>query len=102
MNRKYLLFFSKLRILLISLSVILLFINCPDSNKTAQKQKSESVVKTIYGKEAFKTVVESAGDRLLMFDLYADWCGPCRVLSPMLEEIAKENQDNNSNNDDIY
>jgi len=30
---------------------------------------------------------------LLMFDLYADWCMPCRILSPMLEEIAKENKD---------
>jgi thioredoxin len=28
-----------------------------------------------------------------MFDLYADWCAPCKILSPMLEEIAKENKD---------
>ena len=23
-----------------------------------------------------------------MFDLYADWCGPCKKLSPMLEKMA--------------
>jgi thioredoxin 1 len=28
-----------------------------------------------------------------MFDLYADWCAPCRMLSPLLEDIARENQD---------
>jgi thioredoxin 1 len=29
--------------------------------------------------------------RLIVFDLYADWCQPCRMLSPMLESIAQEN-----------
>ena len=94
MIRKYLLFGSKLIVVLISLYIILSVINCSNSNETSHQEKSESVVKAIDGTEAFKTVVESAGDRVLMFDLYADWCAPCRVLSPILEEIAKENQDN--------
>ena len=29
----------------------------------------------------------------VLIDFYADWCGPCQMLSPILEEIDKENQD---------
>lgn len=40
-------------------------------------------------KNNFSTVKESAKPVLL--DFYADWCGPCRMVSPLVDEIAEEN-----------
>ena len=41
--------------------------------------------------EAFERIVQKA-DRPVLVDFYADWCGPCRMLAPTIEKLAREYQ----------
>ena len=41
---------------------------------------------------SFQTEV-SQSDQKVLIDFYATWCEPCKMLSPIIDEVAKENKD---------
>ena len=45
----------------------------------------------VLNKEEFKKeVLDSKGP--VFVDFYADWCGPCKMLGPVMEEVAKDHK----------
>ena len=47
---------------------------------------------TVVTKSNFSEEVKNY-EGLCVIDLYADWCGPCRMLAPLLDELEREYPD---------
>ncbi|MDF2586760.1 MAG: hypothetical protein K0S41_601 [Anaerocolumna sp.] len=43
--------------------------------------------------ENFQTEVLNS-DQLVLVDFYADWCGPCKMMAPIIDELAGEYEGN--------
>jgi len=40
-------------------------------------------------KKKFKNIIQHSEEAVLV-DFFADWCGPCQTMSPVLEEVSNE------------
>ena len=44
----------------------------------------------VFNEENFENEVINT-DKTTIVDFYADWCGPCKMMSPVIDKIAEEN-----------
>ena len=57
------------------------------------KTKTSDAITVIKDEAHFNTIVEKSKNHLLIFEFYADWCAPCKILEPTLEELAIKHKD---------
>jgi len=68
---------------------ILLIIGCDDDrdpNSVVGKPAGDFEVETLQS-NSLKTTMKSMKGKVVLIDFWATWCGPCRMLSPYVEDI---------------
>ncbi len=81
-------------IALIFLGILLGVVSCEKGDLDhSGKTKPSKAITVIENEAQFNEILEASKNRLLLFEFYADWCAPCKVLEPLLEELAQKHKE---------
>jgi len=74
------------------LMALLMLVACRNSDNQSQSQEqNDTVAVTQDGDWAQQTTIMSS--KPMVVDFFATWCGPCKELAPILDEVEKKHHD---------
>ena len=90
MKNKILIIISTL-FFVIGMIILSIYLNNVNKVEISNEEESTMEIMKVTSANFEEEVLNS--DKTVLIDFYADWCGPCKMFSPIVESVAQENED---------
>jgi len=75
----------------IGMIILSIYLNNVNKLEISKEEESGMEIMNVTSANFEEEVLKS--DKTVLIDFYADWCGPCKAYSPIVEAVASENED---------
>ena len=76
---------------IVGMIILSIFLKTRNKVELSVEEESTMEVMNVTSANFDEEVLKS--DKTVLIDFYADWCGPCKMFSPIVESVAAENED---------
>lgn len=75
----------------VGMIILSIYLNNRNKVEISNEEESGMEIMKVTSANFEEEVLNS--DKTVLIDFYADWCGPCKMFSPIVESVAEENED---------